>query len=78
MLSACETALGSADRDGTEIAGISYYFLNGGAKAVIASLWSVDDASTRQLMEQFYANLAKSTPQPPISKATALRQAQLV
>ncbi|WP_019499925.1 CHAT domain-containing protein [Pseudanabaena sp. PCC 6802] len=77
VLSACETALGTATQDGTEIAGISYYFLNGGAKAVIASLWAVDDASTRLLMEEFYTQLAKSTPQAPITKAAAIRQAQL-
>ena len=61
MLSACETALGGSNQDGAEIAGISYYFLNGGAKAVMASLWSVDDQSTGLLMQQFYGNLAKGT-----------------
>ena len=78
VLSACETALGGARQDGTEIAGISYYFLNGGAKAVIASLWQVDDQSTRLLMEDFYAKLADSTDDSPIIKSEALRQAQLI
>jgi CHAT domain-containing protein/Tfp pilus assembly protein PilF len=77
VLSACETALGETGQDGTEIAGLSYYFLNGGAKAVMASLWQVDDESTRLLMEQFYKNLANSTADSPITKAKALRQAQL-
>jgi CHAT domain-containing protein len=77
VLSACETALGETGQDGTEIAGLSYYFLSGGAKAVMASLWQVNDESTRLLMEQFYSNLAKSTTQSPITKAQALRQAQL-
>jgi CHAT domain-containing protein len=77
VLSACETALGDTGQDGTEIAGLSYYFLNGGAKAVIASLWAVNDESTSLLMKQFYSNLAKSTTESPISKAQALRQAQL-
>jgi CHAT domain-containing protein/tetratricopeptide (TPR) repeat protein len=49
VLSACQTALGGLGDDGVEISGISYYFLNGGAKAVIASLWAVNDDSTRQL-----------------------------
>jgi len=74
-LSACETALGGTGQDGTEIAGISFYFLNKGAKAVMASLWAVNDGSTSLLMQQFYKNLATS--QQPITKAEALRQAQL-
>lgn len=77
VLSACETALGEMGQDGTEIAGLSYYFLNGGAKAVMASLWQVNDESTRWLMEHFYHNLAKNTTESPITKAQALRQAQL-
>lgn len=76
-LSACQTALGGPGLDGREIAGVGYYFLKSGAKTVMASLWSVDDLSTRLLMEQFYKNLAKGTPQSPAMKAEALRQAQL-
>jgi CHAT domain-containing protein len=37
VLSACETALGETGQDGTEITGLSYYFLEKGAKAVMAS-----------------------------------------
>ncbi len=72
VLSACETGLSGSAQDGTEISGISGYFLYRGAKAVIASLWSVNDASTTLLMQQFYKNLAQG-----ISKSEALRQAQL-
>ncbi|BAY27832.1 hypothetical protein NIES2100_76580 [Calothrix sp. NIES-2100] len=74
VLSACETALGETAKDGIEIPGVSFYFLNRRAKAVMASLWLVDDASTSLLMQQFYGNLAKDTHQ---TKAQALRQAQL-
>ncbi len=77
VLSACETALGGTDQDGVEISGISYYLLNTGAKAVAASLWLVNDASTSQLMHKFYGNLAQGTDKAPITKAQALRQAQL-
>jgi len=74
VLSACETALGGADRDGVEIAGISSYFLRkGAAKAVMASLWLVNDASTSLSMQQFYKNLATGT----TTKAEALQQVQL-
>jgi CHAT domain-containing protein len=75
VLSACETALGETNKqDGIEIPGISFYFLNQGAKSVISSLWKVDDPSTAQLMQQFYSNLAADG-HP--TKASALRQAQL-
>ncbi|HBB31346.1 MAG TPA: hypothetical protein DDZ80_25170 [Cyanobacteria bacterium UBA8803] len=77
VLSSCETALGGPGLNGREIAAISYYFLKGGAKTAIASLWNVNDRSTRLLMEQFYQNLAGGTPESPIKKAEALRQAQL-
>jgi CHAT domain-containing protein/Tfp pilus assembly protein PilF len=77
VLSACQTALGEPGQDGNEINGISYYFLNAGAKAVMASLWSVNDDSTRVLMQHFYSNLAKGTSTAPMTKAAALRQAQL-
>nr|MDZ8213018.1 tetratricopeptide repeat protein [Nostoc sp. ChiSLP03a] len=73
VLSACETALGGENADGLEMSGMSFYFLTNGAKAVIASLWLVNDASTSQLMQQFYQNL--STGQ--MTKTEALRQAQL-
>ena len=75
VLSACETAVEDATQDGVEISSISYYFMNRGAKAVMASLWSVDDASTSLLMQQFYSNLATAN---PMTKAQALRQGQLM
>ncbi|WP_413470357.1 CHAT domain-containing protein [[Phormidium] sp. LEGE 05292] len=77
VLSACETALGGPNAEGIEISGLSYYFLNGGAKAVIASLWQVNDGSTSQLMQNFYSNLANNSKDTQITKAAALRQAQL-
>jgi hypothetical protein len=46
-------------------------------KSSDSNLWSVNDDSTSQLMQQFYSNLAKSTERSPITKAEALRQAQL-
>jgi CHAT domain-containing protein/tetratricopeptide (TPR) repeat protein len=73
VLSACQTASGqSSSTPGIEIQGLSAAFVRDRAKAVIASLWSVNDASTTVLMQQFYQNLAQG-----MTKSEALRQAQL-
>jgi CHAT domain-containing protein len=70
-LSACETAI-QANSNGEEISGMAYIFERAGAQAVMASLWSVDDAATKDLMVQFYQNINKG-----MSKNEALRQAKL-
>lgn len=74
VLSACQTALGGESLDGTEIAGVSSYFLGKGkAEAVLATLWRVDDRGTSLLMQRFYKMLATGE----VTKAEALRHAQL-
>ena len=73
VLSACETGVGGADDDGIEIAGINSYFLRGGARAVLGTLWNVNDCSTSVFMQNFYRTLARND----ISKARALQEAQL-
>jgi CHAT domain-containing protein len=44
-----------------------------GARAVVASLWQVDDESTSELMKRFYRAMLKDGRRP----ADALRTAQL-
>ena len=74
VLSACQTALGGEALDGTEIAGVSSYFLGKNkAEAVMATLWRVDDHGTSLLMQRFYDLLATGK----LTKAEALQQAQL-
>ncbi|MEC4805894.1 MAG: CHAT domain-containing protein [Jaaginema sp. PMC 1079.18] len=73
VLSACQTGLGGVLGTGEEILGLGYQFQRAGAKATVASLWSVDDGGTQLLMNRFYEVLQ----QPGITKAEALRQAQL-
>lgn len=69
VLSACQTAAGD-DRAALGLAGIA---AQAGARSVLASLWSVNDPATTQLVGTFYENLVK----PGITKAEALRSAQL-
>jgi CHAT domain-containing protein len=73
-LSACDTASGGAGADGKEVEGFGVLAQRQGAKAVVATLWPVADASTRLLMQQFYS-LRNNT--PGTLKAEALRRAQL-
>jgi CHAT domain-containing protein/peptide methionine sulfoxide reductase MsrA len=73
ILSACETGKGGIDKEGLEVAGMGHYFMLGGAKSVMASLWLVNDPATALLMQNFYTSLS----QPNTSKAEALRQVQI-
>ena len=73
VLSACETGLGGKFGNGEEVLGLGYQFQNRGAKAAIASLWSVDDGGTQALMNAFYTALKRGS----ITKAEALQQAQI-
>ena len=72
VLSACETGLGKV-AGGEGLLGLQRAFQVSGAKTSIASLWQVDDAATRSLMEEFYRNLWGKK----LSKIDALREAQL-
>ncbi len=69
VLSACETATGD-QRAALGLAGVA---VRSGARSTLATLWQVNDTSTASLMAEFYQELI----QPQISKAQALRQAQL-
>jgi CHAT domain-containing protein len=72
VLSACETGLGRT-AGGEGVLGLQRAFHQAGCRTVVVSLWKVDDATTRALMERFYENLWRSK-LPPLQ---ALRQAQL-
>jgi CHAT domain-containing protein len=71
-LSACQTALGEGHPDGTEISSLAQSFSTAGTPTVIASLWNVEDQSTKRLMEAFYGALADGVP-----KGMALEKAQV-
>jgi CHAT domain-containing protein len=73
-LSACETALGrgyfAEIPPGNEFVGMNRAFLNAGGDHVLASLWPVNDLSTRVLMVAFYRHLRQ------MGAAEALARAQ--
>jgi CHAT domain-containing protein/tetratricopeptide (TPR) repeat protein len=70
--SACETALGQTDTAGIEIDALSDVAMLKGARAIMASLWPVDDASTALLMSEFY----RLRQRDHLTKAEALRRVQ--
>jgi CHAT domain-containing protein/Flp pilus assembly protein TadD len=70
-LSACQTAVNPNLND-AGIAGVAYIFERAGAKAVMASLWAVDDKATQLLMVDFYQNLKQG-----MTKGEALQKAKL-
>ena len=70
-LSACQTALGR-EVSGEGLLGLARAFQFAGARSVIASLWSVSDRSTTELMTRFYSELLTGA-----DKDEALRAAQL-
>ncbi|MGD1873103.1 MAG: CHAT domain-containing protein [Mastigocoleus sp.] len=69
VLSACQTASG----DKRAALGLSGIAVRAGARSTLATLWSVEDKSTGQLVTQFYQELEKNK----LNKAKALQQAQI-
>jgi CHAT domain-containing protein/tetratricopeptide (TPR) repeat protein len=71
VLSACETALGGEIK-GEGLIGLTRGFLYAGAPRVVATLWEIDDRTTAELMQRFYAAMLVRAERP----AAALRSAQ--
>ncbi|MGD2184265.1 CHAT domain-containing protein [Lusitaniella coriacea] len=69
VLSACQTASGD-DRAALGLAGLA---VRSGARSTIATLWSVNDRSTTEMMVELYRQFAIAK----TNRAEALRQAQL-
>jgi CHAT domain-containing protein len=71
VLSACRTARGQV-LAGDGVQGLARAFLHAGSRAVLASLWDVDDDRTAVLMRRFYEQLERG-----LSQSEALRAAKL-
>lgn len=70
-LSACQTALGQGGQ-GDELLGLARAFFYAGARALLATLWQVEDCSMVELTQRFYRHWADGA-----NLAIALRQAQI-
>ena len=70
-LSSCRSA-GARAYSGEGLVGLTWAFLQAGARNVIAGLWDVDDESTSRLMSKMYRELTRGIP-----PEDALRTAQL-
>jgi tetratricopeptide (TPR) repeat protein len=73
VLSACQTGLGKSVR-GEGLVGLTRGFMYAGSKRVVASLWSVQDLATAELMKRFYRAMLGERKMRP---AEALRAAQV-
>ena len=71
-LSACHSLSHEKSKNG-EFESLGAIFQSKGVKAVLGTLWAVQDASTAELMQQFYAARGEKR---AMSKAQALQQAQ--
>lgn len=71
FMSACNTGTGNIIQ-GEGISSLTRGFLYAGVKAVVSSLWSVDDQSTSQIASSFYTYLNEG-----YHKSQALRKAKL-
>ncbi|MEM9905934.1 MAG: CHAT domain-containing protein, partial [Cyanobacteria bacterium P01_D01_bin.44] len=71
ILSACKTS----DGDNRATLGLAGIAIQSGARSTIASLWSVDDQATADIMQHLYQQLGQLTPSS--SRADILRQAQI-
>lgn len=70
VLSGCETQLGERSQ-GDDIIGLNRAFIYAGTPTVVASLWSVKEQQTGELMVAFFKYLKQG-----ISKSEALQRAQ--
>ena len=71
VLSACNTGIGQ-QVEGEGVMSLARAFAYAGCRSLMPTLWPVDDAATRELMEPFFAAI-----QAGVRPSQALRQSQL-
>ena len=72
VLGACESGVTDYEEMPNETFGLQLAFLHAGARAVISTLWPVDDRATSLLMGSLYGGMAND-----LTPSKALRRAQL-
>jgi CHAT domain-containing protein len=72
-LSACDTGLGAGQvaetPAGEEFIGLTQAFLSAGSRAVLASLWAINDRSTAEVMARFYQHSRTASPVEALARA---------
>jgi len=78
VLSACESGLGRTSAEG--VLGLGHAFLRAGARALVLSLWRVNDAETAFLMRELYGGLLGAADHSGrrLDVAAALARAQML
>ena len=71
VLSACETGVGAVP-SGEGVYGMRRALVLAGTESQVVRLWNVNDLSARELMREYYGELARGT-----GRAEALRRAKL-
>ena len=71
VLSSCNTGTGNLYR-GEGVLSLARGFIYSGSKAVVMSLWEVNDASGTEIVESFYKNLKEGD-----SKSESMRKARI-
>jgi CHAT domain-containing protein len=74
VLAACSSHVGR-ELGGEGLRGLSRAFMRAGSRAVLATLWEVDDAETRKLMRLFYSGLRGG--QPPDQALAGAQRAMI-
>ena len=75
VLSGCRTGLSSSEVAREGLTGLTGGLLAAGTDRIVASLWSVQDQATRELMSRFYKGMLNQD--NPMTPAQALRAAQI-
>lgn len=76
VLSACQTGLGTITADG--VYGVQRALKQAGVRAMIVSLWPVDDEATSILMRNFFRNLKNAGKDPDVYEAFMAARKQLI
>ena len=76
-LSACDTGIGDI-KNGEGVYSLNRAFQEAGAKAVLSTLWKVDDEATSEFMQNFYNRFLEGIPAQQAIQATQATQLEFM